>query len=308
MFTYDEHSGAGNTGWPQLNNAAALREQNRQYVDYMTTMRTEVNRPLETGVQTLVRPSRFDTVQPTPEERRNAVVYNALSFTRDDVVRLSQPEKNAVITAIRDVSSGASVPFDIDEKGDAVFVASQVPAFGYKSFEIETEARSPASTLKASTANEIKNGHFSIRVSRTGVIESIFDTALGRELINTAGEMPFNELLRTEGSEASPVIYPKTPHVTVKEGNVVSEITIIRDRSIFPVTKLTVFKGIDRVEIHNELDPAQMPFVGGDGNWSDSYYFAFPMDLNKEGLKVLRGGQKWSDTLPDDYLPGARHD
>src|SRR5690606_10218119 len=43
-------------------------------------------------------------------------------------------------------------------------------------------------------------------------------------------------------------------------------------------------------------------------NWSDSYYFAFPMDLNKEGLKVLRGGQKWSDTLPDDYLPGARHD
>lgn len=308
MFTYDEHSGAGNTGWPQLNNAAALREQNRQYVDYMTVVKADVDRLLETGVKTLVRPTRYDAVQPSSEGRWNAIVYNALSFSRDDVVRLSQPQKNTTITTIRDTSTGASVPFDLDEKGNAVFVAGQVPAFGYKSFEVETEPRAPVSTLKPSTTGEVKNGRFSIRISKTGVIESIFDSVSGRELINPKGEMAFNELLRTEGSEASRVIYPKMPTVTVKEGNVLSEITIARDRSVFPVTKLTVFKGIDRVEIHNELDPALMPFVGGDGNWSDSYYFAFPMNIDKEGLKVVRGGQKWFDTLPDDYLPGARHD
>lgn len=308
MFTYDEHSGAGNTGWPQLNNAAALRKQNRQYVDYMTVVKADVDRLLETGVKTLVRPTRYDAVQPSSEGRWNAIVYNALSFTRDDVVRLSQPQKNTTIMAIRDTSTGASVPFDRDEKGNAVFVAGQVPAFGYKSFEVETEARSPVSTLKPSTASEVKNGRFSTRISKTGVIESIFDSVFGRELINPKGEMAFNDLLRSEGSEASRVIYPKTPMVTVKEGNVVSEITIARDRSVFPVTKLTVFKGIDRVEIQNELDPAFMPFVGGDGNWSDSYYFAFPMNIKSDGLKVIRGGQKWMDTLPDDYLPGARRD
>ena len=35
MFTYDEHSGAGNNGWIQLNSRQPLEEQNRQYVQYM---------------------------------------------------------------------------------------------------------------------------------------------------------------------------------------------------------------------------------------------------------------------------------
>jgi len=62
------------------------------------------------------------------------------------------------------------------------------------------------------------------------------------------------------------------------------------------------------VEIHNELDGEKMPFIGGNNNWNDSYYFAFPFNVAKENLKVMRGGQKWFDRLPDDYLPGARTD
>ena len=50
-----------------------------------------------------------------------------------------------------------------------------------------------------------------------------------------------------------------------------------------------------------------MPFAGGK-SWHDSYYFAFPFALSAQNLKVLRGGQKWFDRLPDDYLPGARRD
>jgi len=51
-----------------------------------------------------------------------------------------------------------------------------------------------------------------------------------------------------------------------------------------------------------------MPFVGGNNNWHDSYFFAFPFKVSKDNLKVKRGGQRWFDTLPDDYLPGARRD
>jgi len=308
MFTYDEHSGAGNTGWPQLNNAEALREQNRQYVGFMTTAKAETDRLLDTGVEALVRPSRFDTVQRDTEGHWSAVVYNPLSFSRDDVVRLKPPRKNTRITAVRDVSSGTDLPFDIDENGNAIFIANQIPAFGYKSFAIETEAGASVSTLKASESNEIENDRFRVRVSKQGVVEGIFDRASRRELVNPSGEMAFNELLRVEGSEASRVVYPQEATVSAKHGTLMSEITITRNRSMYPVTKLTIYKGIDRVEIRNELDPADMPFVGGDGNWSDSYYFAFPMNIRKDGLKVIRGGQKWLDTLPDDYLPGARRD
>jgi hypothetical protein len=51
-----------------------------------------------------------------------------------------------------------------------------------------------------------------------------------------------------------------------------------------------------------------MEFPGGVGNWNDSYYFAFPLNVSADGLKVKREGQRWFDTLPDDYLPGARRD
>jgi hypothetical protein len=87
-----------------------------------------------------------------------------------------------------------------------------------------------------------------------------------------------------------------------------SQIVVRRERSIYPLTTLTIYDGIDRVDFHNELDGTKMPFVGGDNNWNDSYYFAFPFNVSATNLKVKRGGQKWFDTLPDDYLPGARHD
>jgi hypothetical protein len=84
-------------------------------------------------------------------------------------------------------------------------------------------------------------------------------------------------------------------------------VTIRPERSAFPLTTFTIHDDLDRVEIHNEIDAARLPFAGGK-SWHDSYYFAFPLALGTQDLKVLRGGQKWFDRLPDDYLPGARRD
>ena len=308
MFTYDEHSGAGNTGWPQLNNADALSEQNRQYVNMATTGKASVDRLLNTGIKTLVQPSRHDDPPVVPADRWFSVVYNGLSWTRDDVVHLTAPRKDTKIVKVSDAVSKADIAFDLDENGDAVFIARQVPSFGYRTFEIKAEAGTPTSTMRTISSNEIANDRFSVRVSKKGTIESLVDRLTGRELLNLTGEMPFNELLRVEGSDASRVIYPEETNVLVRTGEVMSEILIQRPRSVFPLTRLTIYKGIGEVQIRNELDPTEMPFVGGSGNWSDSYYFAFPMNVGKDGLKVIRGGQKWLDTLPDDYLPGARRD
>ncbi|MEP6705125.1 MAG: hypothetical protein ABJB34_10010, partial [Acidobacteriota bacterium] len=60
MFTYDEHSGAGNTGWPQLNSSEPLREQNHQYVELTTHAKNETDELLKTGIGILADPSRFE--------------------------------------------------------------------------------------------------------------------------------------------------------------------------------------------------------------------------------------------------------
>ena len=308
MFTYDEHSGAGNTGWPQLNNAEPLAEQNRQYVGYMSKAKAEVDGLLEQGLRTLAQPSRYDSLAAASEDIRNVVVYNGLSFTRDDSVVLSPPSENLHIEKVRDLSANRDLKFDIDEDGNAVFVAVGVPAFGYKTYEITTAAGRAASTLKESSANELKNDRFRVRMRTDGNIASIRDLKVDRELVNDKGELPFNDLLRVEGSDASRIAYPFPPKISVKRGAQMSTITVTRERSMFPTTVITVYDDLDRVEIRNELDADMMPFPGGSGNWNDSYYFAFPTNVPKDGLKIKRGGQKWFDTLPDDYLAGARHD
>ena len=63
MLTYDEHSGAGNTGWPQLNDRGKLEEQNRQYVGYMQQAKKEAEFLLDQGMQVLAQPSRDEAPQ-----------------------------------------------------------------------------------------------------------------------------------------------------------------------------------------------------------------------------------------------------
>lgn len=308
MFTYDEHSGAGNTGWPQLNSSEPLHQQNREYVEFTKRAKAETDKLLHGGIGAIADPSRFEERRPAANANTiPLMIYNGLSWTRSDVVRLSPPEDGTRITAIKN-AAGAPVVFDVDESGNAVFVAKDVPSMGYVSFEITTARGKGITTLKAVPGTSAENAKFSVQLNQDGTIRSIRDKTADRELVNTNGERPFNDLLRVEGPDASKVLYPVAPKISVKKGIQMTEIMVERDRSSFPRTRITLYNDLDRVELRNELDPAEFPFVGGNNNWHDSYYFAFSFNISKDGLKVLRGGQRWFDRLPDDYLPGARWD
>ncbi|HSU24766.1 MAG TPA: glycosyl hydrolase-related protein, partial [Pyrinomonadaceae bacterium] len=251
---------------------------------------------------------RYDMPAPSTNTAvYNAVVYNGNSWERTGVVKLARPGEQTTIVNIKDSATGLPVKFDIDTDGNAVFVASGIPSLGYKTFEITTAPGKPATTLRATPGFNAANAQFSVTARPDGTISSIRDLSQNRELVNNNGQLPFNDLLRVEGAEASKVLYPISPKISVRKGNAITQLVIDRDRSLFPITVVTLYNGIDQVELRNELDSTKFPFVGGSNNWSDSYYFAFPFNIAKE-FKIMRGGQKWFDTLPDDYLPGARRD
>jgi hypothetical protein len=310
MFTYDEHSGAGNTGWPQLNSSQPLRRQNREYVEFTAEAKRETDELLQTGIGILPNPSRFESRLSSNLDPNEVpvLVYNALSWNRSDVVTISPPEADRKIVAVRD-GAGAAVPFDVDESGDAVFIARNVPSMGYAVYEVTSAPGKAASTLRQIPGGvTAENTRFAVAMNRDGTVRSIRDKSINRELINKNGELSFNELLRVEGPDASEVWYPATPKIQVKKGLQMTEIAVYRDRSSFPMTRVRIHEGLDHVELRNELDPTKFPFVGGNNNWHDSYYFAFPFNVSKDGLKVMRGNQRYFDRLPDDYLPGARKD
>lgn len=308
MFTYDEHSGAGNNGWPQLNSREPLAEQNRQYVGFMSSAKHEIDELFDEGIDVITQLTRFDAIEQKPANTHFVKVFNGLSWKRDDVVRLEPPKKDVKIISIKRADNNSSVAFDIDEKGNAVFVAKEIPSLGYVSYIVGVEPGKASSTMKTVAGSIAANKDYSITMTPDGNIQSIRDLRSGREIVNDKGALPFNELLRVEGSDASKIAYPVAPKISVSKGKMMTEIMVSRERSAFPTTVITIYDGIGRVEIHNELDPKYLPFTGGNGNWHDSYYFAFPFNISADGLKVLRGGQKWFDVLPDDYLPDARRD
>jgi hypothetical protein len=308
MFTYDEHSGAGNTGWPQLNGSEPLRQQNREYVEFTARAKDETDQLIRTGVATLADPSRFEERRPASDGTSvPVVVYNANSWERNDLVRLAPPSGGGKIISVRD-AAGAAVPFDVDSSGEAVFVAKRVPSMGYATYHVTTAPGEMSTTLRAVPGMSAENARFAVVLNADGTIRSIRDKSANRELVNANGERPFNDLLRVEGPDASKVSYPVAPRVSVRKGVQMTEITVVRDRSSFPLTRIAIYNDLDRVELRNELDATKLPFPGGNNNWHDSYYFAFPFNIPKENLKVMRGGQRWFDRLPDDYLPGARKD
>ncbi|MFV0388081.1 MAG: glycosyl hydrolase-related protein [Pyrinomonadaceae bacterium] len=308
VMTYDEHSGAGNNGWMQLNSSEPLFEQNREYVGFMTRSRKEVDMMLKNGINVLAQPNRFDEPKPQRENQRTVVVYNGLSFSRNDVVHIKSPNKNLEIVSVKDAALDSEVPFEATKNGGALLIAKDVPSDGYRTYLVSTKkSLNKSKSVSDKAGRTIENERFRVTANTAGNIESILDKTRNREIVNQNGEMPFNALLRIEGSDPSKVQYPLPPKFTVHNGVVMSELRIERRRSVFPVTTVRIYKGLDRVEVRNELD-SNLPFVGGNNNWHDSYYFAFPLNIKKETLKIKRDGQKWFDTLPDDYLPGARRD
>jgi hypothetical protein len=309
MMTYDEHSGAGNTGWPQLNDLAKLEEQNREYVGYMQKARTEVDYLLDEGMRVLAQPSHGESPRSLSSENSwPLLVYNALSWQRDDLVVVAPPAVGLKIVAIRKSGSNESVRFDVDERGDAVFVARNTPSIGYSMFQVETAKGEMVSTLRdVAASSRVENRNFRLQLRPDGNVQSIIALRSGKEIVNDKGELPFNQLLRVEGNEPSILATPLPPKIKIKRGAILTRVTVTRDRSAFPLTTFTIYDDLDRLDIHNEIDNKQLPFAGGK-SWHDSYYFAFPFALSAQNLKVLRGGQKWFDRLPDDYLPGARRD
>lgn len=310
MMTYDEHSGAGNTGWIQLNDRVLLEEQNRQYVRYLQQARKDLESVITRGLALTAQASRFDQPQSNASSlESNLVVYNGLSWSRSDVVRIAPPSDESTITKITDVTTQRPVVFDIDDEGKTIFVARDVPSFGYRTFKVTTAPGRSRSTLSGSSnTKEASNDRFRVKLTPEGNIQSIFDLFNKREIVNDKGDVAFNQLLRVEGASGSRLPYPVEPVVTIRKGRQLTQLTISRQRAAFYSTTVTIYNDLDRAEVSNSVNSSRLPFPGGNKNWSDNYYFGFPFAVSKTNLKVMRGGQKWFDTLPDDYLPGARKD
>src|SRR5258705_5679495 len=189
------------------------------------------------GMQLLAQPTRDENPQSFAS---NSVwpllVYNALSWRRDDLVTVDAPGTGLKIVAIRKAGSSQAIPFDVNEQGRAIFVAHDVPSVGYAMFQVETKPGQMVSTLRDVPVGSLaENKNFRLRFRPDGSVQSIVALRSGQEIVNDKGELPFNQLLRVAGQEPAANSAPIPPGVRVKNGAIITLLTIDRRPVAFPL-------------------------------------------------------------------------
>lgn len=258
------------------------------------------------------------------------VVFNPLSWTRDDVVRAHVTVYGDV--APRDIQDyrkamrlvddkGNSIPFDVESYSQNmsramifVFTAQQVPPFGYKTYYLEpAEAATPFTASQAQTDND-KDVENPFRVAGADVIENRFyrvtvDRPTGRiEVFDKELNKVISKDIEVSGAEErggdAISIFPYTGRTIV---NVIHSVEMVRNGSSEtvvrisgdvagePVTQqLTLYRDLRKIDIEDTID------------WKPGRYLeiqqVFPVDM--EGAEV-RNGVPFGSASEADMMPHA---
>lgn len=178
-------------------------------------------------------------------------VFNALGFARTGAVDL--PHGGAGPFSVFDVATGAEVASQAVEGGLRI-LAADVPALGYRVFEVRPGAgRDFGPAASVAGADTMDNGVLRLRMRGDGALDAVTEVASGRALVgaggawNLQGPGPAGAAGAVRVAESGPVFVALEVDVA----------STPRHR-----TRVTLHRGLDRVEIHNVIDEGFSDTVG----------------------------------------------
>jgi alpha-mannosidase len=214
----------GRIGWQQR-----LRTEIENYVNGLYTTSAQ---SLGTLIDANSSSSRF-------------FVFNPLSWTRTDSADF--PYSGSTPVHIVDVTTNQEVPSQIITLNGATYLrilASNIPAVGYKVFEIQSGAGSITSggpTADAPTGI-IENDFYKVTVSGSGAITHLLDkTRSNREFV--AASSALNDLGSGSGSLAVENV-----------GIVSATLKATSSSPLSHVTRVTLWRGLNRIDIRNDIN------------------------------------------------------
>ena len=297
MLTYDEHSGAGQPGWPKVMTLAQVNQQNQEYATFAQTARTETRDMMMVGVEQMF------AAKSDPAKTPKCVVYNPLSWERSGVTRVHPPSPD--LAQIRDAATGKIVPSQLNLDGSISFTAENIPPVGFRTYFFEHSTAQPAKEEEVS-GDVLENQFYKVRLRASdGAIDSIWDKPLRRELVNRQLPQRAGQLERWTFANYLPD-EEWTPKVRHFRGPLTDEFVIVRPGTWWPETEVTLDSGERTVRLDEVFDRSRMPQVPLDKN-GEYYSFEFPFHFDNPAKIMVDDGIGFHD-LPKDYLPGARTD
>lgn len=130
---------------------------------------------------------------------RRVVVHNPLPWERSGTVEFHMGvyQKKFTVTGLKDESTGIVYPV-YNDYNRLTFEAPEIPAMGYKTFTVLTEAiPETPETIRIDTTNGIiENRYFRLTLNpRNGALRSVWDKKRNREMVNTNCDYGFGEYI-----------------------------------------------------------------------------------------------------------------
>jgi len=194
------------------------------------------------------------------------------------IIEVSSPQDPIPLAAYRYAMAGVDPRY----KKAIVFVAEDVPPLGYKTYRIvPSKSEFPFDTSIVVTDSSLENRFYRITIdTKTGVVKSIYDKKLGKEIVDQEAPHGFNQyiarLSRTGEEHSAEEILIKIG----KKGPVVGSI-IIKGRGVgcpHIIQEIIIYDKIKRIDISNRLLRDPTPFL--------EIYFAFPFKADNPEIKI----------------------
>ena len=276
LLLYHEHTDG-------IDHIAPERERMRQYETEQAEMREMVTegeafcqRAGEEGLDKLA-------TLITTKSAHNLIVFNALSHARTDIVRFDAKTLGNNFEII-EPATGQKVPHQILADGNCLFIASDVPSIGYKTYSLFNTPYSiePMETAKT---NRLESRFYRLTFNpRTGALASIWDKELGRELVDQSSPQQFNEYLyeryEKSASQAMPVWYRvESANLAVTAGPVADIMTVTaKPKGVETLTQtILLYNELKRIDFG--LDLVKAPSGRNSRNSSGDF-------VNKESVFV----------------------
>ncbi len=249
------------------------------------------------------------------------LVFNSLSWPRSGFVHLDLFDNRKIV----EYPGGAPVPVEVVSRDDpdfahVRFMAEDVPAMGYKCYRLEpvpaprVERPLPESLP---SANVIENQFYRVEVDpATGVIKSVFDKELQRELVDKSSPYGLDQYLYVAGGDEAPrtqivfsdfrlplakltVTPAEASHVSRIEKTPYGEIMTLEGSGLHAPTletEIILFDHQKKIEFIDRLHKEAVPK-------KEAVYFAFPFAVPDPDFSYeIQNG--WVDPA-HDLMKGA---
>ncbi|HEX6772475.1 MAG TPA: glycoside hydrolase family 38 C-terminal domain-containing protein, partial [Acidobacteriaceae bacterium] len=251
----------------------------------------------------------------------SVIVFNPLNWTRDGLVEMDLDNGYE----LADRATGDAVAYSVLHTGEnfrrVQFVATDVPAMGYRVYELR-KAKGQALNAAADHSSQpttMESSYYRVELDpATGALRSIYDKQLQKELVSRTSPYKFGQYLYVRGGDKEPnsvlqyrVVSPK-PELEIhgaEKGRVISvertpygwrarmESSTINTPTI--ATEIRLFDHEKKIEFVEDIDKKEELK-------KEAVYFAFPFAMEHPQFHYeIQNGMV--DPAKDMY-PGAGHE